>query len=260
MEPVEYGVSSRLPARSLACLAALASVLGGTTVSHAEDNRIPPELRETTAEHPRETRLRALAGLRGKRLVEAQVIAEGLRGLRADDLEAAVRINLISNNPDVRAIKALVTWLAMVPLASSKERARLTGQRENLLRALDVVHASPQLDAVIWRFIDVDDDVIVGHAVELAAVSSRVVPAPHVERLIELLSHPTVAVRPALVRLLGATGDRRAVAPLVHAMSVFVEGNEGVGAPEHARALRLLTGARLGDDPAAWRAWLAEHR
>lgn len=229
-------------------------------MSHADETPIPAELRETTPQHPRDTRLRALAALRGKKLVAAQVVAEGLRGLRADDLEAAVRVELVSNNPDARAIKALLVWLAEVRLASAKEPARLTKQRETLSRALDVVHAAPQLDAVIWRFIDSDDDVLVGHAIELAAVSSRVAPTPHVERLIELLSHPTVAVRPALVRLLGATRDRRAVAPLVHAMGVFAESNPRLGAPDHARALRQLTGARLGDDPAAWRAWLAEQR
>jgi hypothetical protein len=273
MRPVENVVSTqaapaqrrtrsdaRRLAEQVARVSTLAIVLGGTTMSHADETPIPPELRETTAANPRETRMRALAGLRGKKLPAAQVVAEGLRGLRADDLEAAVRVDLVSNNPDARAVKALLTWLAGVRLASGKEPARLTKQRETLSRALDVVHASPQLDTVIWRFIDSDDDVLVGHAIELAAVNSRVAPAPHVERLVELLSHPTVAVRPALVRMLGATRDRRAIAPLVHAMSVFAEGNPRVGAPEHARALRLLSGARVGDDPAAWRAWLADHR
>ena len=63
------------------------------------------------------------------------------------------------------------------------------------------------------------------------------------------------ALSRAAVHALGELGDARAIRPLVG----FLEDGPEFLSHRIVSALRRLSGARLGNDLAAWRAWVAEH-
>ena len=71
-----------------------------------------------------------------------------------------------------------------------------------------------------------------------------------VDAAIALLDDRKEAVRWSAIRILAEAGDMRAIGPLLDLME------RDTSRTDAANALRAITGADLGDDPAAWREWV----
>jgi len=82
------------------------------------------------------------------------------------------------------------------------------------------------------------------------AIDEAVLAGPDgVDAAVALLDDRKEAVRWSASRMLTEAGDMRAVGPLLDLME------RDTSRTDAANALRAITGANLGDDPAAWREW-----
>jgi HEAT repeat protein len=75
-------------------------------------------------------------------------------------------------------------------------------------------------------------------------------------RLISRLENTNARVRERAAWLLGTTGDRRAIEPLI---GLLDDENQGVRTSA-AHALQTLTDQDFGTDAARWRQWWQKHR
>jgi len=117
--------------------------------------------------------------------------------------------------------------------------------RERAIWALDPGASADAVLPVLGMVSDADAGV--RHQATIAVCKMR--DARAVPVLIETLRHDRDYLRRSSAEALGEIGDSRAIEPLIDALSV--DAREVA----YARALKAITGQRLGRDPEAWREW-----
>lgn len=241
--------------------AMLGLLMGATTMmSEATPASDLNDLLEASASASRGERLEALHKLtrRSGPIKDPRLVA-GLGALAPTDSEAALRLELLARLHDAAARPAVVNWSRAALAAMRASGAELGEARRALIAALRIVAeaADPGADVVLVEAAALEDQAITRVALEGLDGRPGFQASQHVTTLLRLLGTTLDGVSQShVLSLLGRSRSPSALLPVLESMERWAELNPGQGAPDHAAALRALTGQSLGDRPAPWRAWL----
>ncbi|MCK6551678.1 hypothetical protein L6R52_37945 [Myxococcota bacterium] len=212
---------------------------------------------ESTSRSERLDALEALARTKPTMPRIVRRIAAGLAGLAAIDREALLRLGAIEKHRDPEAAQVVARWVVEALAAPRPaERDHVAWQRALTAAATALRPGRGEgTERALVALGGVDDVVVARAALAIAARDEAFDAERHAEALVAMLSRPDVECLGSVLSLLGRSRAPRAIGPIIDAMERYAEVNPRSGAPDHARALRRLTGQSLGDDPAAWRAW-----
>jgi hypothetical protein len=221
------------------------------------------ELVEAAVSASGPARVDALRAISQRKVRAARRLLPGLDALHLGDREARALVEALAAAPEPATPPALLRWLTRevdvaggAPLPAG---ALATPDIEaTLLRALPLAgraRPGPGLALLLATLSSHPSDAVAQAALEVAASRADLPLRTHLSAWTAALVRPVLLGR--ALEVLARGRDRRAIEPILADAERFAEANPMQrGAPEHAAALRKITGARLGDDPAAWRRWL----
>lgn len=252
----------------------LGSWLGAGSPTRAEagpsiwDDPRVQELVQQAESEDAATRVRAieeLARLKVPRV--ARKLAPRLEAAPLGDREAEAILRLLDRAPDGSMISKVATWLVRVvgptgvleePLLGPLADPGGTRSLELAVRIAGRGTLGPEAARAVATLASHPELEVAKAALQVAEGSRAVRAAEHVDSWLVALDrgHPTL-MDPALV-LLGRAKVMSTVPRIITSAERSFEANpRRRGAPEHGKALRAITGQKLGDDPAVWRRWWA---
>lgn len=187
----------------------------------------------------------------------ARRIARPLDGLGALDRESLLRLQAIEKHRDLEVAELVARWVTRVLAEPRPPEAEHTAWQRALVAAATALRpgGGDGAQRALVALAAVDDVVVARAALAIAARDEAFDAKRHVDALIPMLARPDLQCLGSVLVLLGRSKAPEAIGAIIDAMQRYAEVNPRSGAPDHARALHLLTGQSLGDDPAAWRAW-----